>query len=455
MSRGTTIAIVLGLFVLACVCTLALIGLGGLFFWVVGFRQLMAAPPTLIPAPIPLTPTSTPFPLTTATDPDAEMDDIEGEVSALRSWTADKSVERNFMTPGELRNYQIEDFAKDYSREEATDDTRVLAAFGLLAPDFELYDFYIDLYSENILGFYDIDEGKLFIISESGKFGAVERSTFAHEFQHALQDQLYDLDAMGWNDAAIEQDAQKFAALQALVEGDATLLESQWQTRHFTQPDWDQYNAEAYADPDSAFYRAPAYMQKDFYFPYIQGADFVNQLYQRGDWTEVDAAFKNPPVSTEMILHLDKYDAGEIPEDLPSPTFADSLGADWREIDSNIMGEWYISLILEQQTSEQEAMAAATGWGGDHYVVAYNEKADQTAVAWRLVWDTTSEAEEFIDAFKTYGDGRFDGDATVGGGSLCWLNSSTCLYFTPQTTLWVFAPDQETLEKIKEAVEFK
>jgi hypothetical protein len=450
MSRGTTLAIVLGLFVLACICTLALIGLGGLFFWLVGFRRVVTAPPTLIP----LAPTLTPFVPSTVSDPNAEMDSIEKQVMELRGLTADKSVERNFMTPGELRDYTVQDFEKDYSRDEAADDTRVLAAFGLLDSDFELYDFYIDLYSENILGFYDNDTGQLFIISKSGQMGAVERSTFSHEFQHALQDQLYGLEALGWNDEAIERDAQKFAALQALVEGDATTLESQWQARHFTQPDWDQYNAEAYADPNSAFFRAPAYMQKDFYFPYVQGADFVNQLYQRGGWSEVDAAYKNLPVSTEMILHLDKYDANEIPEEVPSPTFVASLGGDWREIDSNVMGEWYVSLILEQQIEEGEAATAAAGWGGDHYAAAYNEKTDQTAVAWRIVWDTTGDAEEFVDAFKNYGDQRFEGEAVVGDGRLCWLDGRTCLYFAPDAALWVYAPEADTLEKIKQAVEF-
>ena len=208
-SRGTTMAIVIGVIVFACLCTLALTLTGLASFWLIGSRQVVT-PPT--PAFILPTPASTPSIAPAIGDPNAEMASIEKQVRDLRGWTAVKSVERQFMTPAELRDYEIEDFAKDYSREEAADDTRVLAAFGLLDPDFELYDFYIDLYSENILGFYDKDVGKLFIISDSGQLGAVERSTFSHEYEHALQDQLYGLDALGWNDAAIEQDAQKFAA---------------------------------------------------------------------------------------------------------------------------------------------------------------------------------------------------------------------------------------------------
>lgn len=450
-ARGTTIAIAIGVIVFAGLCTLALTLAGLASFWLIGSRQVLTPPTPAFNLP---TPTPTPSIAPAAGDPNAEMDSIEKQVMDLRGWTAVKSVKRQFMTPDELRDYEIEDFAKDYSREEAAADTRVLAAFGLLDPDFKLYDFYIDLYSENILGFYDKDAGQLYIISESGQLGAVERSTFSHEYEHALQDQLYGLEALGWNDAAIEQDGQKFAALQALVEGDAILLESQWQARYFTQPDWDQYNANAYADPDSAFFRAPAYLQKDFYFPYVQGTDFVNNLYQRGGWTEVEAAFKTPPVSTEMILHPDKYEANESPQEVSSPVFADSLGDGWREIDSNVMSEWYVSLILEQQIEEKEAVAAAAGWGGDHYAVAYNEKTDQTAAAWRLVWDTTGDAEEFVDAFKTYGDKRFNGEAVVGDGSLCWLEGSTCLYFTPKAALWLYAPDKETLQKVRAVVEF-
>ena len=459
-SRGTTIAIVVGLAVFLCVCMLALAGFGGLWFFAFSRQVAGLGPVPVGPFPTAAPPfNATPAPAVTqsADEMDALMDEIEQQVMDIRGLSASKPVERQFMTDEELRDYNLKSFEEDYSREEAQDDTRVLAAFGLLDPSFELYDFYLDLYSENILGMYDNEaepSGKLFIISESNRLGAVERVTFAHEFQHALQDQNYGLKALGLSDEGWEEDSERSAAAQALVEGEAMLLEGLWQDQYYTQADWDEYYANAYADPDSAYFRAPAYLQKDFYFPYDQGYQFVKRLYDRGGWPEVDAAFKNPPVSTAMILHPEKYDSGEAPQIVAAPVLTDTLGADWRQIDTNVMGEWYTSLILEQQIDEGEAAQAAAGWGGDRYTVSYDESDNQTVVAWHILWGTTSDAEEFIDAFQQYGDARFGGSAEIGEGSLCWLSRSTCLYFTPQATLWIFAPDAAALEKVRQAVDF-
>ncbi len=280
-SRGTTIAIAIGLAAFLCICMLAVIGLGGLWFFGFSSFARQVGPPPVGPISTAIRPFSPTPTLAVTQSPDelnAGMDEIEQQVMDIRGLSASKTVERLFMTNGELRDYNLKSFEKDYSREEAANDTRTLAAFGLLDPSFELYDFYLDLYSENILGMYDDEaepSGKLFIITENNQLGAVERVTFAHEFEHALQDQNYGLKALGLSDEGWEADSEKSAAAQALVEGEAMLLEGLWQDKYYTQADWDEYNANAYADPNSAYYRAPAYLQKDFYFPYDQGLQFV------------------------------------------------------------------------------------------------------------------------------------------------------------------------------------
>ncbi len=450
-SRGTSIAIGVALAAFLCVCMLAIIAIGATFLFGVS-RQVVATNFT----PLPPLATPTPLPTQTADDMNAEMDLIEQQVKDIREWQSTKAVARNFYDNEQLRDYNIKSFEKDYSPEEARDDVLSLAAFALLDPSFDLYNFYIDLYSEDILGFYDPDVSELFIITERGALGAVERTTFAHEYLHALQDQNHGFDALGWNDESYDEDAQRFGALQALMEGEATLLESQWDEQYFTQADWDDYYANAYADPDSAYFRAPEWLQKDFYFPYDQGFQFVKSLYDRGGWAEIGKAYDKLPISTEMILHLDKYDGYEEPDSVPAPPIRDALGSDWRVVDTNSQGEWYTSLILEQYIDGQDAAKAAAGWAGDRYTVAYNDSAEQIVAAWRLTWDTAAEAEEFVDAFKEYGDARFGAAAAIGDGSLCWDTGEvdSCLYFTPQATLWILAPDEATLQKVRDATGF-
>ncbi len=444
-SRRTVIAIVAGCLALACVCMAVLA--------VVGAVAYLGASSQQSGIPLPFVPTPTPAATQTSAEMTAAMDQIEQQVIGIRGLSASKPVDRQLMTSAELRDYNLKEFEKTYSRDQAKDDTVSLAAFGLLDPSFKLYDFYVDLYSEDILGFYDDEVGKLFIITDRGRLDAVERNTFAHEFQHALQDQNYGIEAMGLSDEGWKKDSERAAGVQALIEGEATLLEGQWRDKDFTQSDWNDYNSNAYANPNSAYFRAPAYLQKDFYFPYNQGYLFVKRLYDRGGWAEVDKAFKNPPVSTEQILHPEKYDAGEAPQIVATTVLTDTLGSGWRQVDSNVMGEWFTSLVLEQSISEKDAATAAAGGGGDHYTVSYNESANQTAVVWQTAWDTSADAEEFVDAFKNYGDARFGAKAQTGNGSLCWATSTvnSCLYFTSQSALWVFAPDAATREKVEKA----
>ena len=68
-----------------------------------------------------------------------------------------------------------------------------MAAFGLINPDFDLQNLYIDLYSEQIAGFFDIEENEMVVVQGEG-FGGVERFVYAHEYTHVLQDQNFDIE---------------------------------------------------------------------------------------------------------------------------------------------------------------------------------------------------------------------------------------------------------------------
>ena len=44
-------------------------------------------------------------------------------------------------------------------------------------------------------------------------------------------------------------------------------------------------------------------------FPYFRGMVFCAKLDQRGGWAAIDEVYRNPPLSTEQILHPEKYRA--------------------------------------------------------------------------------------------------------------------------------------------------
>ena len=147
----------------------------------------------------------------------------------------------------------------------------------------------------------------------------------------SLQDQNYDIkNGLNYNDDACEVDTERCAAIQALLEGDATFSQTFWYQNYATNQDKQQIS-DFYNSLKSPVYdSAPAFLKEDFVFPYNQGATFVQDIYSQGGWPAVDAVYQDPPVSTEQILHPNLYPSDKpIPVTLPDLTTA--LGEGWRE----------------------------------------------------------------------------------------------------------------------------
>ena len=275
----------------------------------------------------------------------AAMYAIEQTVQEMRGLAAIRPVTRTLMAREDLRAYVVDLQAKNYSPADARDDALTLAALGLVEPDFELYDFLTDLYSEQIAGFYDPDENQLYVIAERGDLSTLERITYAHEFDHALQDQHFDLAGLGFsNDKALQiTDADRQLAYQALVEGDGTLLMQQWTQQALSLGD--QLAMVSAAQDTPVFNSAPRVFRESLMFPYLSGMTFVLSLQVDGGWPAVDAAFDDPPVSSEQILHPFAYpDDRPIPIALPPLT--GTLPPGWRLADENTLGEFMLRQYL-------------------------------------------------------------------------------------------------------------
>jgi hypothetical protein len=383
------------------------------------------------------------------------MEAIEEQVVVLRGLQPSRAVERTLLTQTQLRQRVMDDFLADYSQEEAETDAQVLALFGLLEPEFDLWNFYADLYTEQIAGFYDDDAEEMTVICGTD-FGGPERITFAHEFTHALQDQMYDLEqGLGYNDEQCEADSERCAAVQALVEGDATLLEEQWVRTYATEEDISQL-MEFYANFESPVYEsAPRFIREDLLFPYLAGRTFVQTLYLEGGWAAVDEAYLNPPLSTEQILHPEHYPS-DAPIWLEVPDLASTLGGGWREIDRNVLGEWYTQLTLNTFLPKSDAADAAEGWGGDYYLAFQNEDTNRTALVLVTQWDTIRDQHEFDAAFRSYADARFGERIASSTYEASWLGGAGYALFerASNQTLWILAPDDETGQALRQALTF-
>jgi hypothetical protein len=257
------------------------------------------------------------------------------------------------------------------------------------------------------------------------------------------------------NQEACEVDSEKCAAVQALVEGDASLTEILWFQTHASMEDYRDLLDMLDHLETPVLDSAPPYMSADMYFPYEKGLAFVQHLYDQGEYKSVDQAFANPPVSTEQILHPEKYPL-DVPLSVNLPDLSSQLGDTWTLFDQNVMGEWYVYLILNKaheesfRVSEETAQIAAEGWGGDAYAIYLNEYTDETIFIMDSFWDTKEDAGEFIDAFYQYASQRWTSLSATLSDARLWKGPDSTIAFWHQgdRTLWVMAPDNDLLEII-------
>ena len=363
--------------------------------FVVVLSMVIAGCGILGPAPSATGPTASP---TTPPDPATVYATIEEEVRAIRGLEENVAVQPGMLDEAALTDYVKVQFRKNNPPELVEANERQLKVLGLFPADASLEDLYIGLLSSQVAGLYNPKDKKLYVVSRSGALGPAEKSTFAHEYTHALQDQNFvldklNLDATGDGDGAI--------ARLSLVEGDATLLMSLWQIDNLTQAEIIRLLGEslnpALTGPIEAM---PAVLRESLLFPYTSGLRFAQRLHAGGGWAAVDAAFAKPPASTEQVIHPEKYESDEKPTvvDLPDD-LAGRVGAGWSLGLEDTLGEFQLKVWLANAadgaaTEQGDATKAAAGWGGDRVAVLYGP-GGATAAVIDSQWDSPSDAAEF------------------------------------------------------------
>ena len=362
-------------------------------------------------------------PPTPAVDPATVYATIEDQVIGIRGLQPTTKVDPKILDDAGIKKLVADSFSKDNPPETIAANERILKAFGLLPADASLADLYVNLLGSQVAGLYNPDDKTLYVVSRSGSLGPAEKTTFAHEFTHALQDQNFDIHSLQLDE--IGQGDRSFSRL-ALVEGDATLLMSLWQIQNLTQAELGQLLAQAGSDPSTkVLLDMPPILRESLLFPYTGGLAFVQGLQASGGWRAVNDAFAKPPASTEQILHPEKYASGEAPVAVSLPKdLVTGLGAGWKVALEDTFGEFQLGIWLRGNTAIGAGGAndAAAGWGGDR--IALVDGPNQTwSVILRTAWDTAADAAVFETAAKPLVDGLAAPAALLpgSGGSERWI----------------------------------
>jgi len=289
----------------------------------------------------------------------------------------------------QVRQFLLATFNESQPAEEVQAEETAYKLLGMIPDSMHLRDFLIDLLTEQIVGYYDPKTKVLYVVE-----GAPEDLlglTVMHELIHALQDQYVNLDSI----QKLHDDSDRQAAAQAVLEGHATYYSVKvvgGANIMARMPGGVDQMRQMIREQQSAmpkFANAPMVIQETLLFPYLSGWEFVRQ-------SEVHRPHGSPldslPVSTEQILSEQAYFG--TPRDVPS-VVALPPGAGSKSDET--MGEFGTRLFLYQHLKDNTtAVYAAAGWDGDRYRVVPTPRGP--ALAWVLVWDTPTDAAQFMDA---------------------------------------------------------
>ncbi len=366
------------------------------------------------------------------------------ETSEIRELSIVRPVKSSAQTRSEIERMLINNLNEQSTPAQMHAMEVSLRKFGLAPPEFEYRPFIIKLLTEQVAGYYDAKSQQFHLADWLELEG--QKPVMAHELTHALQDQHFNLRRFEkWPHG--DSDAE--LAVHALVEGDATLAMTIYMAKNplvalaFSRSLTTGVATEQYS-------QAPRAMRESLIFPYLQGSEWATQLYRRGGWTLVSSAFTKLPLSTEQILHAEKYFKYERPVKIVLPDVTSLLNAGsertanrkhhpaagdpqsairiqksagrpppaprppptasaWRRTDSDVNGEWNYYLILDQfLQSPTESKRAAAGWAGDRYAL-YEGPTHQVFLAQVVAWDTETDAREFFEAYVKRTEFRYPG----------------------------------------------
>lgn len=329
-------------------------------------------------------------------------------VASIRTLPFLRDVAVEIESPAVMRAALERDLREQASEGDLIDLAFAWAFLGLAPPETDLFTVLVEVLEEAVGGYYSAEEERLVVVDRAidgapaDLSEAMESMVVAHELVHALQDQHFDLDLLTERDI---DNSDVALAVQALVEGDAS-----YAMLYRVLPDPDAIPLAslgsvlaaaggASTEMGGRMATAPRALTEQLTFPYIYGLTFIQAVKQQGEgWSAVDAAFARPPLSSEQILHPDKYLSAT--PDWPTAMQARRperwIGRGWSLSEDDTLGEFGASILLSESLPDLDARATVRGWDGDRLMVW--RRGDRGAGAWLTVWDSPTDAERFAEA---------------------------------------------------------
>jgi hypothetical protein len=315
------------------------------------------------------------------------LDDLLAYVEEARGLDFKERPVVEALAPAEYEARVREGFVEDLDeeRESVEDATDFYAALGLVDPDIDMVEVLEDYFSGATLGVYDSETGELLVRGDRLTPGL--QVTIVHELVHALDDQWFGLDRPGLDD----RDDEAGFAFSALSEGDATRIHEEFVGAMAPETLQDYLAEQAATLPDFDPSALPSVLLLEDRLLYVSGAEFAGAVAQAGGNAEVDAAFEEPPTTTEEILEPDVFLGGQALVEVPDPE------ADGAVVERGVAGQFLLGLLTDAPDG------SGPEWSGDRYVQWTDGEVRCVRIRFA---DPDASLPDALDAWVDGGDDR-------------------------------------------------
>jgi hypothetical protein len=339
-------------------------------------------------------------PATSAAEFARAADEVLQNMSQITGLALRTPLKKTLRSRDEIRAYVIRQMNEDKDVAQRYADAKSAEAFGLLPRNFDLDAFMIELLTEQIAGLYDPKAHEFYIADWIALDD--QRMVMAHELTHALEDQHFQIEP--WMKAARPNDDAELAR-EAFLEGSAMaamvdyLLQGTGKSLN-DMPEFDPSILTGDLGSTPSLQKAPPFIKDTLVFPYFAGMTFTAAALKPAGWSALPSVFKNPPASTQQIMHPELYRSGHAAETVTLPAIAGNLGKDWKKLDENLMGEFGWLEVLKQFLGDARAKSLAAAWDGDRYQLFENQSSRRLLLVSRLHLSGTEQAARFFGQYS-------------------------------------------------------
>ncbi len=348
-------------------------------------------------------------------------DQIEIQVGRFRGLPVGQPIVKVFARREEFEKRLLE-FANELNPPSHVElEKKVLVKLGLIPQSFALDEFLRRTALFSTVCFYDPKTKTLYI---SDAFTGVKDDEIDDEIVvslvislvHALQDRHFDLTPYS---IKVKGNDDVLMARLALVLGDALAVLVDYSVS------FQLLRPAQVRDVDLSFRQGiesqlgegvPAALREITLFPTVSGFKFMRSFRKWNSPEDVTRLYSDFPRSTEQFLHPEKYlaqrDDPTIVESQPPPLV---LSDPWKNIYTNVLGEFALYLVLNQFIERHKAVQATQGWDGDRLEL-FEHPNGNLAFVLRLVWDSEEDAGEFAAAYSDVVQKKYPGVQLVNTG---------------------------------------